>query len=415
MKHFINFVIIFFISTEMLSAQINNVREKDFINIFGEEEFRTLDQRARNVFDGKGFIEVQKALYKAHTKFKNDLDEIGPIADFLIAEDEEWQVSKKFILKLYPDFFKKTELKIDRFLVAQFIKEYFELEKDLKKWPDLLTNMEKFKERLAIKTQFASLAYLRENQNKDGSYGEKNKIYCTSFALLTFLSHGETTTSFLYSENIKKAINFLNTQAQKSEIDDMHILLWAVSEYYAMTGIASSEKSMNTLYPAFIKDFSWEVDKDPKRFFLNNLILKSCYVAGGKSPFFNNLKKRFSSLKKNGSPYIAASKALWNFGSVRVNAELKQKGEQSLEEVLMVYQLQEKATNNHQAFKQIEREYFADKLKIKLDQEKFSKNEQKLLNTIFPSFIYCYLYPKYLPSSKKLEPDKISEDLNLVD
>ena len=56
-----------------------------------------------------------------------------------------------------------------------------------------------------------ALEWLKRKQNPDGSWGP-NKTAMTGLGLLTFLAHGETTSSEKYGQTVEKAIRFLISQ-----------------------------------------------------------------------------------------------------------------------------------------------------------------------------------------------------------
>ncbi len=62
-----------------------------------------------------------------------------------------------------------------------------------------------------------SLAWLKGQQNSDGSWGDTYVPSMTGLVLLCYLGHCETTTSEQYGENITKAISYLINLAQKNE------------------------------------------------------------------------------------------------------------------------------------------------------------------------------------------------------
>ncbi len=60
-----------------------------------------------------------------------------------------------------------------------------------------------------------ALRWLKENQNKDGSWGDNTGI--SGLALLAFLGHGETPASERYGECVKKAIDYLVSVSKQNK------------------------------------------------------------------------------------------------------------------------------------------------------------------------------------------------------
>lgn len=61
------------------------------------------------------------------------------------------------------------------------------------------------------KAVIKALEWLKRKQSRDGSWGP-NKVAMTGLALLTFLAHGETTSSADYGETITRALQYLVSQ-----------------------------------------------------------------------------------------------------------------------------------------------------------------------------------------------------------
>ncbi len=114
-----------------------------------------------------------------------------------------------------------------------------------------------------------ALQWLKERQLPDGSWeGEAlaaNKVAMTGLALLTFLSHGETTTSEKYGDTVRRAIEFLvNNQNEatgrfRSEgvarvsAYAHGIATYAISEAYALTRIPAIRPVMERALAAIIR------------------------------------------------------------------------------------------------------------------------------------------------------------------
>ena len=63
----------------------------------------------------------------------------------------------------------------------------------------------------------SSLKWLKENQNKDGSWGESHKGGMTGLALLAYLGHCETPESPVYGETVLKGLTFLMETGAKNK------------------------------------------------------------------------------------------------------------------------------------------------------------------------------------------------------
>ena len=93
-----------------------------------------------------------------------------------------------------------------------------------------------------------ALGWFQKCQNADGSWGDTNKGAMTGFALLSFLSHGETPESKEYGAAINKAVDWIITNGTKfdgrlsmaakfsqSGVYEHGICTYALCEYYTMT------------------------------------------------------------------------------------------------------------------------------------------------------------------------------------
>ena len=94
-----------------------------------------------------------------------------------------------------------------------------------------------------------ALYWLKKVQNANGSWGVKHQAAYTGLALLTFLAHGETTSSKEFGATVKKAMEWLANDKQdlKSGKGYTHaIKAYALAEAYAMTGVSILEEAMNS-------------------------------------------------------------------------------------------------------------------------------------------------------------------------
>jgi len=99
-----------------------------------------------------------------------------------------------------------------------------------------------------------ALEWLRINQNKDGSWGTADQEAMTGLAILTFLAHGETTSSEPYGETVTQALQYLMArQNEAGEFDQVDttggtyaqaICVYAMSEAYGMTRIPALKSVM---------------------------------------------------------------------------------------------------------------------------------------------------------------------------
>ena len=98
-----------------------------------------------------------------------------------------------------------------------------------------------------------ALEWLKRNQGPDGSWGP-NKPAMTGLGLLTFLAHGETTSSEKYGPTVEKAIRFLTTAQDPSggfcKTDTQQgpyahaIATYGISEAYGLTRIPAVKPVM---------------------------------------------------------------------------------------------------------------------------------------------------------------------------
>ena len=152
-----------------------------------------------------------------------------------------------------------------------------------------------------------ALEWLKKNQAPDGSWGP-NKIAMTGLGLLTFLSHGETTSSEKYGETVQKALRFLVAQQDEKglftqggavESSDpavyAHgIATYAISESYGLTRIPSLKPVMEKAVQAILDGqqpaggwnyrFSKAARRDTSVSGWMIQALKSAAIAGAENP-----------------------------------------------------------------------------------------------------------------------------------
>ncbi|MDR0993938.1 MAG: terpene cyclase/mutase family protein [Verrucomicrobiota bacterium] len=107
---------------------------------------------------------------------------------------------------------------------------------------------------LAEAAVLRALEWLRLNQNPDGSWGKNDREAMAGLGILTFLAHGETTTSEKYGPTVERAIRYLVArQNDKGHFDNVEttsgtysqaICVYALSEAYGMTRIPSLKSVM---------------------------------------------------------------------------------------------------------------------------------------------------------------------------
>ena len=147
-----------------------------------------------------------------------------------------------------------------------------------------------------------ALQWLKRNQAPDGSWGP-NKTAMTGLGLLTFLAHGETTSSEEYGQTVEKAIRFLVSQQDADgrfcKIDQpgsyAHgIATYAISEAYGLTRIPSLKPVMEKAVEVIINgqqakggwDYNYkkEARRDSSVAAWQIQALKAAYIAGSENP-----------------------------------------------------------------------------------------------------------------------------------
>jgi hypothetical protein len=125
-----------------------------------------------------------------------------------------------------------------------------------------------------------ALRWLKQNQNADGSWGP-NKTAMTGLGLLTFLAHGETTSSEEFGGTVEKAIKHLVSRQDQSgrfcKTDTQPgpyahgMAAYAISEAYGLTRIPAlkpvMEKAIQVILDGQQSKGGWnyEYDRGPRR------------------------------------------------------------------------------------------------------------------------------------------------------
>lgn len=163
-----------------------------------------------------------------------------------------------------------------------------------------------------------ALEWLKNHQLPDGSWGggangteNRNKAAMTGLGILTFLAHGETTSSEKYGPTVEKAIRFLvSQQAENGEfvkvvdpeakgVDNAPayahaIATYAISEAYGMTRIPSLKPVMEKAVDVILKgqqagggwDYGYRktARRDTSVSGWHIQALKAAYIGGAENP-----------------------------------------------------------------------------------------------------------------------------------
>jgi hypothetical protein len=156
-----------------------------------------------------------------------------------------------------------------------------------------------------------ALEWLKRKQNPDGSWGP-NKTAMTGLALLTYLAHGETTSSEKYGQTVEKAIRFLISQQDAEgrfcKTDDQPgpyahgIGAYAISEAYGLTRIPSLKPVMEKAIQIILNgqqpkggwnyNYSKGARRDTSVGGWQIQALKSAYIAGAENPGIKEAMER---------------------------------------------------------------------------------------------------------------------------
>jgi len=167
-----------------------------------------------------------------------------------------------------------------------------------------------------------ALEWLKRKQNPDGSWGP-NKTAMTGMALLTFLAHGETTSSEEYGETVEKAIRYLISQQDAEgrfcKTDNQPgpyahgVATYAISEAYGLTRIPSLKPVMEKAVQIILNgqqpkggwnyNYSKGARRDTSVAGWQIQALKSAYIAGAENPGLHAaLEKAVEDLKSVQDP-----------------------------------------------------------------------------------------------------------------
>ena len=270
-------------------------------------------------------------------------------------------------------------------------------------------------------SQHSPLDYMKLTQNADGSWGDKNKIYCTSLAIVTYLTSSETPSSKMFGESVAKGIEFLERNQENIAKKDLSLYFWALSKVYAYTGSDKAKSVMGNKLIEFRKSLHLDYQKRPQDFFLEIQAIHEYRMSGGEYDF-SDLIESLSLKSEHNSLVLCAVKRQWAFDFKESPAVTK----------LVDQLIQEKQTN-----------YFNDlilgryifltsdrarkvKFQAKIEQSlkrgssykfssRFSAAEKSLLHKMVPKFVYEFSFPmRYLPSSKAVFPVDKKEEMDLI-
>lgn len=167
------------------------------------------------------------------------------------------------------------------------------------------------------KAVIRALEWLKRNQAPDGSWGPQ-KESMTGLALLTFLAHGETTSSKDYGPTVEKAIRFL-VSAQKEDgifvgysqqgVYAHGIATYAISEAYGLTRIPDLKPVMERAIAVIVKgqqpgglwDYNYKKEArwDTSVAGWQIQAMKAAYIAGAEVPGLHEaMEKSAEGLKK---------------------------------------------------------------------------------------------------------------------
>ena len=266
----------------------------------------------------------------------------------------------------------------------------------------------------------AALNFIKSSQNEDGSWGDRNKIFCTSLAVLCYFESSESNSSSLYGESILKGLRYLIKNENAVSKADLHFYMWAISRAYALSGIKNLKVVMERKATEFRESIFWNYREFPQHFIIQTQALHSYRMSGGNMDFefyLENLKR----LPERDSLVISALKRQWAFPS-NPGSAVQEKIVQNInretnfiDDMLLGRYLFFRSDHTKTVkFKNKIEHYLNGKNKYKFD-ERYSSTEKNLLETVCPKLVYEFSFPlREIPTSKAVFPDDETEGLNLV-
>ena len=264
-----------------------------------------------------------------------------------------------------------------------------------------------------------ALDYLRQNQNIDGSWGDKNKIHCTSVAILTYFISFETPSSKEFGKSVSQGLNFLIAQEEKVTQEDLQLYFWSISEAYGFIGSVEIAALMKRQVPKFKTSISWDFKNEPQKFFIQNQALhafrKSFIDIEAFEPFLTKLDQ----LTDYDSLAILLTKRQWK-KRTKLNETFEEKiieNSQNLstsyldDMILGRYIFLESFHEYAKLFQEKMESYINGQNKYTFD-DRYTPLEKKLLEKTTPKLVYEFSFPmRYLPTSRTTQTE---EGLNLV-
>ena len=171
-----------------------------------------------------------------------------------------------------------------------------------------------------------ALWWLAKVQNPDGSWGKAQKDAMTGMAILTFLAHGETTSSKHFGKHVKMGVKWLCEKVQQNEgkvlgrknnggdgnvgrsVYSHALVAYALSEATAMIGASQIEDAMNKAIKVIIKgqnpnggfwyNYATSGPTNLSNASFNYQALKAAYAAGSDAPgLYEAIEKSIKHLK----------------------------------------------------------------------------------------------------------------------
>ncbi|MCF7838427.1 MAG: terpene cyclase/mutase family protein [Candidatus Marinimicrobia bacterium] len=157
-----------------------------------------------------------------------------------------------------------------------------------------------------------ALQWLKENQNKQGTWAGPNPVAMAGLGLLTFLAHGETPSSEEYGPTVERAMRYLVSQQQgnggfgnaitQHGVYAHGMAAYAISEAYGMTRIPSLKPVMDKAIELIVKGQqgggSWDYAYKPGPRWDTSVAgwqiqaIKAAYLAGSEVPGLEEAMQR---------------------------------------------------------------------------------------------------------------------------